>query len=82
MGSGGVAIAALPTVICFKVTFSDGLGGGVGTNQIISCTANRMFTDSRLYEFGTGSPLHFPASRAASLMVESGDSGPRFSISE
>ena len=28
MGSGGVAIAALPTVICFKVTFSDGLGGG------------------------------------------------------
>ena len=26
MGSGGVAIAALPTVICFKVTFSDGLG--------------------------------------------------------
>ena len=27
MGSGGVAIAALPTVICFKVTFSDGLGG-------------------------------------------------------
>ena len=29
MGSGGVAIAALPTVICFKVTFSDGLGGGL-----------------------------------------------------
>lgn len=28
MGSGGVAIAALPTVICFKVTFSDGLWGG------------------------------------------------------
>ena len=28
MGSGGVAIAALPTVICFKVPFSDGLGGG------------------------------------------------------
>lgn len=30
MGSGGVAIAALPTVICFKVTFSDGLEGGRG----------------------------------------------------
>ena len=29
MGSGGVAIAALPTVICLKVPFSDGLGGGV-----------------------------------------------------
>ena len=28
MGSGGVAIAALPTVIRFKVPFSDGLGGG------------------------------------------------------
>ena len=28
MGSGGVAIAALPTVICLKVLFSDGLGGG------------------------------------------------------
>ena len=26
MGSGGVAIAALPTVICLKVPFSDGLG--------------------------------------------------------
>ena len=31
MGSGGVAIAALPTVICLKVPFSDGLGGGVNT---------------------------------------------------
>ena len=29
MGSGGVAIAALPTVICLKVPFSDGLGGGL-----------------------------------------------------
>ena len=28
MGSGGVAIAALPTVICLEVPFSDGLGGG------------------------------------------------------
>ena len=27
MGSSGVAIAALPTVICLKVPFSDGLGG-------------------------------------------------------
>ena len=27
MGSGGVAIAALPTVICLKVPSSDGLGG-------------------------------------------------------
>ena len=30
MGSGGVAIAALPTVICLKVPFSDSLGGGGG----------------------------------------------------
>ena len=28
MGSGGVAIAALPAVTCLKVPFSDGLGGG------------------------------------------------------
>ena len=28
MGSGGVAIAALPIVICLEVPFSDGLGGG------------------------------------------------------
>ena len=37
MGSGGVAIAALPTVICLKVPFSDGLGGGIahGVTRII-----------------------------------------------
>ena len=29
MGSGGVAIAALPTVIYLEVPFSDGLWGGV-----------------------------------------------------
>ena len=34
MGSGGVAIAALPTVICLKVPFSDGLGGGSGNSYI------------------------------------------------
>ena len=28
MGSGGVAIAALPTVIYLEVPFSDGLWGG------------------------------------------------------
>ena len=32
MGSGGVAIAALPTVICLKVPFSDGLGGQIDTS--------------------------------------------------
>ena len=37
-----------------------------------SCTANRTFTDSRLYEFGTGSLLPSPASRTASLIVTSG----------
>ena len=34
MGSGGVAIAALPTVICLKVPFSDGLGGGAGGEAV------------------------------------------------
>ena len=27
MGLGGVAIAILPSTICLKLTFSDGLGG-------------------------------------------------------
>ena len=34
MGSGGVAIAALPTVICLKVPFSDGLGGWMSRNVV------------------------------------------------
>ncbi len=34
MGSGGVAIAALPTVICLKVPFSDGLGGVIRVSII------------------------------------------------
>ena len=33
MGSGGVAIAALPTVICLEVPFSDGLGGAYPYNN-------------------------------------------------
>ena len=33
MGSGGVAIAALPTVTCLKVPFSDGLGGEIFGNK-------------------------------------------------
>ena len=28
MGLGGVAIAILPSIICLKLTFSDGLGRG------------------------------------------------------
>ena len=34
MGSGGVAIAALPTVICLKVSFSDGLVGVKNGNEL------------------------------------------------
>ena len=34
MGSGGVAIAALPTVIYLEVPFSDGLGGRVKLQKI------------------------------------------------
>ena len=29
MGLGGVAIAILPSIICLKLTFSDGLGGAI-----------------------------------------------------
>ena len=37
MGSGGVAIAAQPTVICLKVPFSDSLGGGaLGVTKVKS----------------------------------------------
>ena len=35
MGSGGVAIAALPTVICLEVPFSDGLGGGLFPHNLL-----------------------------------------------
>ena len=45
MGSGGVAIAALPTVICFKVTFSDGLGG----HRQMNWTDNPIISWGRLY---------------------------------
>ena len=31
MGLGGVAIATLPSVICAKLMFSDGLGGAKST---------------------------------------------------
>ena len=59
MGSGGVAIAALPTVICLKVPFSDGLGGvhlsplGFAACQSKKCT-NRARTDCLLGRFNNG----------------------------
>lgn len=44
MGSGGVAIAALPTVICLKVPFSDGLGGGnVYATNYKNAISNRCY---------------------------------------
>ena len=43
MGSGGVAIAALPTVICLKVPFSDGLGGGKKKLKQVFCIAHFAF---------------------------------------
>ena len=58
MGSGGVAIAALPTVIYLEVPFSDGLGGAdrglhfcKETNKICK---NALFLDFLAY-------LHFVA---------------------
>ena len=33
MGLGGVAIAILPSTICLKLTFSDGLGGCQNSNK-------------------------------------------------
>ena len=44
MGSGGVAIAALPTVICLKVLFSDGLGGVCSVKLHLRAYKNLYFT--------------------------------------
>ena len=44
MGSGGVAIAALPTVICLKVPFSDGLGGG---KDCLQKSSDKQFVSGR-----------------------------------
>ena len=59
MGSGGVAIAALPTVICLKVPFSDGLGGGA--SQEIICNSGRQQTKS-LTKIPNQNALEFLAS--------------------
>ena len=39
MGLGGVAIAILPSIICLKLTFSDGLGGKTVTADGFSAVA-------------------------------------------
>ena len=64
MGSGGVAIAALPTVICLKVPFSDGLGegyviyqdcwqtkAGVLVFSLEQSSIEGFFEDSTVYEY-------------------------------
>ena len=59
MGSGGVAIAALPTVICLKVSFSDGLGG-----------VNSAFADNEeviVNENFDNAAIHFMAQSKISL---------------
>ena len=43
MGSGGVAIAALPTVICLKVPFSDGLGGDISVGMLKTKINHNLF---------------------------------------
>ena len=37
MGLGGVAIAILPSTICLKLTFSDGLGGNKDLGYFSRC---------------------------------------------
>ena len=37
MSLGGVAIAVLPSIICLKLTFSDGLEGGGGAVTLSLC---------------------------------------------
>ena len=50
MGLGGVAIAILPSIICLKLTFSDGLGGNcaVTLREPHSCKAFRRCLSRRL----------------------------------
>ena len=43
MGLGGVAIAILPSIICLKLTFSDGLGGQIDVSRF-----NRTFMELKL----------------------------------
>ena len=47
MGLGGVAIAILPSIICLKLTFSDGLGGKSQT----------MRAESPMFSIAQGSAL-------------------------
>ena len=42
MGLGGVAIAILPSIICLKLTFSDGLGGGNKGHLMPFCEDQRF----------------------------------------
>ena len=61
MGSGGVAIAALPTVICLKVPFSDGLGGvkvGDGTFVLDPKKIQIDISRPELLEIGENVFLH------------------------
>ena len=51
MGSGGVAIAALPTVICLKVPFSDGLGGCHFNNPLLGLSFKLEHTVCQVHCF-------------------------------
>ena len=67
MGLGGVAIAILPSIICLKLTFSDGLGNVLLRQKrdevpegTLSCP-NRNLANSHRHchnEGGTSAPLN------------------------
>ena len=44
MGLGGVAIAALPSVVHLQLTFSDRLGGGNNFSQNLGHTNKHLIT--------------------------------------
>ena len=44
MGLGGVAIVILPSIMCLKLTFSDGLGG-----TCLKCTNQARTAPAKLY---------------------------------
>ena len=71
MGSGGVAIAALPTVICLKVPFSDGLGGG-NYNYLKICTKASIDNNAKAsINFASGFSITFATKKDVPNMADS-----------
>lgn len=59
MGLGGVAIVILPSIMCLKLTFSDGLGGGeIVVYDFTSRTNISIAPDGDAFHRVDGTPTH------------------------